>query len=71
MSIHMDMRRQLLAVSFPGLLKKQRLSIQDQNRFSTSHPKDLSDELLHIMAQYHPNICRHIHILPRVEAAGS
>jgi tRNA-2-methylthio-N6-dimethylallyladenosine synthase len=30
-------------------------------RFSTSHPKDLSDELLHMMAR-HENICRHIHL---------
>ena len=30
-------------------------------RFSTSHPKDLSDEVLQVMAQ-HPNICRHIHL---------
>ena len=30
-------------------------------RFSTSHPKDLSDELLHAMAR-HPNICRAIHL---------
>jgi tRNA-2-methylthio-N6-dimethylallyladenosine synthase len=30
-------------------------------RFSTSHPKDISDELLIKMAEY-PNICRHIHL---------
>ncbi len=30
-------------------------------RFATSHPKDLSDELLHAMAR-HPNICRAIHL---------
>jgi len=30
-------------------------------RFSTSHPKDLSDDLLHTMAGYE-NICRHIHL---------
>lgn len=30
-------------------------------RFSTNHPRDLSDELLHTMARY-PNICRHIHL---------
>jgi tRNA-2-methylthio-N6-dimethylallyladenosine synthase len=30
-------------------------------RFSTSHPKDLSDELLLVMAD-HPNICKHIHL---------
>jgi tRNA-2-methylthio-N6-dimethylallyladenosine synthase len=30
-------------------------------RFTTSHPKDLSDELLKTMAEKH-NICRHIHL---------
>ncbi|HOK50343.1 MAG TPA: tRNA (N6-isopentenyl adenosine(37)-C2)-methylthiotransferase MiaB [Bacteroidales bacterium] len=30
-------------------------------RYSTSHPKDLSDELLFVMAKY-PNICKHIHL---------
>jgi tRNA-2-methylthio-N6-dimethylallyladenosine synthase len=30
-------------------------------RFSTSHPKDISDEVLHIMAN-HENICKHIHL---------
>jgi tRNA-2-methylthio-N6-dimethylallyladenosine synthase len=30
-------------------------------RFSTSHPKDLSDEVLLVMAD-HPNICKHIHL---------
>ncbi len=30
-------------------------------RFSTSHPKDMSDEVLHTMANY-PNVCRHIHL---------
>ena len=30
-------------------------------RFSTSHPKDLSDDVLEVMAR-HENICRHIHL---------
>jgi tRNA-2-methylthio-N6-dimethylallyladenosine synthase len=30
-------------------------------RFSTSHPKDISDELLQTIAK-HENICRHIHL---------
>ncbi|HUW92660.1 MAG TPA: radical SAM protein, partial [Bacteroidales bacterium] len=30
-------------------------------RYSTSHPKDLSDDVLHTMAQ-HDNICKHIHL---------
>lgn len=30
-------------------------------RFSTSHPKDITDEVLHTMAKY-PNICKYIHL---------
>ncbi|MFM6975939.1 MAG: tRNA (N6-isopentenyl adenosine(37)-C2)-methylthiotransferase MiaB [Sphingobacteriaceae bacterium] len=30
-------------------------------RFSTSHPKDITDEVLHTMAQY-ANICKYIHL---------
>ncbi|MGI2299808.1 tRNA (N6-isopentenyl adenosine(37)-C2)-methylthiotransferase MiaB [Candidatus Cardinium hertigii] len=30
-------------------------------RFSTSHPKDMSDEVLYTMKRY-PNICKHIHL---------
>jgi tRNA-2-methylthio-N6-dimethylallyladenosine synthase len=30
-------------------------------RFSTSHPKDLNDDVLHVMAKYH-NICNYIHL---------
>ena len=30
-------------------------------RFATSHPKDMSDELLKVIAQ-HPNLCRAIHL---------
>ncbi len=30
-------------------------------RFSTSHPKDISDEVIHTMAK-HDNICKHIHL---------
>jgi tRNA-2-methylthio-N6-dimethylallyladenosine synthase len=30
-------------------------------RFATSHPKDMSDELLMVMARY-PNLCRSIHL---------
>jgi tRNA-2-methylthio-N6-dimethylallyladenosine synthase len=30
-------------------------------RFSTSHPKDITDDVLHTMAKYH-NICKYIHL---------
>jgi len=47
---------------FPELL--ERVASVDpllRVRFSTSHPKDISDELLHTIAR-HENICRHIHL---------
>lgn len=37
------------------------LSPELRVRFSTSHPKDMSDEVLHTMAKYH-NICKSIHL---------
>lgn len=49
-------------VDFPGLM---RLVAEAHPlvriRFATSHPKDLSDELLHIIAAY-PNLCKSIHL---------
>ena len=30
-------------------------------RFTTSHPKDMSDETLEVIARY-PNVCKHIHL---------
>ena len=30
-------------------------------RFSTSHPKDMTDDVLHVIAQY-PNVCKYIHL---------
>ena len=47
---------------FPMLLEK--VAMIDpllRVRFSTSHPKDLSDELLETMSRY-TNICKHIHL---------
>ncbi|MCQ2280445.1 MAG: tRNA (N6-isopentenyl adenosine(37)-C2)-methylthiotransferase MiaB [Bacteroidales bacterium] len=37
------------------------LSPQLRVRFATSHPKDISDELIHVIAKY-PNICKFIHL---------
>jgi tRNA-2-methylthio-N6-dimethylallyladenosine synthase len=49
-------------IGFPELLSRV-ASIDPllRVRFSTSHPKDLSDEVLHIMSM-HSNICKHIHL---------
>ncbi len=50
------------AVNFAQLLEQvARISPLLRVRFSTSHPKDITDEVLHTMARY-PNICRYIHL---------
>ena len=50
------------AVRFEDLLEQMALiSPQLRLRFATSHPKDMSDELLRTMAKY-PNLCRSIHL---------
>ena len=48
--------------SFPELMDRvAAIDPQLRVRFATSHPKDLSDELLEVMAS-HSNICRCIHL---------
>lgn len=47
---------------FAGLLEKVAQSAPDMRiRFTTSHPKDMADELLEVMAR-NSNIARHIHL---------
>ncbi|HOW31247.1 MAG TPA: tRNA (N6-isopentenyl adenosine(37)-C2)-methylthiotransferase MiaB [Bacteroidales bacterium] len=49
-------------LEFPGLLEEvAKVNPLLRVRFATSHPKDLSDELLEVMADY-PNICKAIHL---------
>lgn len=49
-------------ITFGKLLEKVALlSPLLRVRFSTSHPKDITDEVLHTMAKYE-NICRYIHL---------
>jgi tRNA-2-methylthio-N6-dimethylallyladenosine synthase len=49
-------------VRFPDLLEMvAEISPLLRVRFTTSHPKDLSDHLLKVITK-HPNICRHIHL---------
>ena len=49
-------------VTFANLLEKVALiSPLLRVRFSTSHPKDITDEVLHTMAK-HENICKYIHL---------
>ena len=49
-------------VNFAGLLTMvAQISPELRVRFSTSHPKDISDEVIDTMAAW-PNICHHIHL---------
>ncbi|MBN2659860.1 MAG: tRNA (N6-isopentenyl adenosine(37)-C2)-methylthiotransferase MiaB [Tannerellaceae bacterium] len=49
-------------ITFPMLLEKVALEAPDMRiRFTTSHPKDMSDDTLKVMAKY-PNLCKHIHL---------
>ena len=49
-------------VDFPELLKRVAEAVPEMRvRFVTSHPKDMSDYTLRVMAS-HPNLCRYIHL---------
>ena len=49
-------------VSFPRLLALVAETVPEiRVRFTTSHPKDMSDETLETIARY-PNVCKHIHL---------
>ena len=48
--------------SFPQLLQRVARAVPEMRvRFTTSHPKDMSDETLYVIAS-EPNICHHIHL---------
>ena len=50
------------SITFPALLKKVcAVDGIERIRFMTSHPKDLSDELIEVMAS-EPKICKHLHL---------
>lgn len=50
------------SITFPMLLERVALEAPDMRiRFTTSHPKDMSDDTLTVIAKY-PNLCRHIHL---------
>ena len=51
-----------VTVNFPELLEMvAQVDPKMRVRFSTSHPKDISDEVILMMARYE-NICKHIHL---------
>ena len=49
-------------MTFARLLKEiEKIDGLERIRFMTSHPKDLSDELIEVMGQS-KKICRHLHL---------
>jgi len=49
-------------VDFPQLLRRVAEEAPEMRvRFTTSHPKDMSDETLQVIAEM-PNVCKHIHL---------
>ena len=49
-------------VTFPMLLRIVAEAVPEMRvRFTTSHPKDMSDETLYVIAEV-PNVCKHIHL---------
>lgn len=50
------------AVTFPALLRRVAKAAPGVRvRFTTSHPKDMSDDTLRVIAE-EPNVCKHIHL---------
>ncbi|MHB8259396.1 MAG: tRNA (N6-isopentenyl adenosine(37)-C2)-methylthiotransferase MiaB [Bacteroidia bacterium] len=50
------------SVSFAQLLERVALVNPDLRvRFSTSHPKDMNDDVLHVIAKYE-NVCKYVHL---------
>ena len=51
-----------LSTNFPQLLRRVAEEAPEMRiRFTTSHPKDMSDETLRVIAEM-PNVCKHIHL---------
>jgi len=49
-------------IGFPELLRRVAEEVPTMRvRFTTSHPKDMSDETLKVIAEM-PNVCKHIHL---------
>ena len=49
-------------IGFPQLLRMVAEAVPEMRvRFTTSHPKDMSDETLRVIAEV-PNVCKHIHL---------
>ena len=49
-------------INFPKLVEMiAKINPNLRVRFTTSHPKDISDELIEVIARYN-NVCKHIHL---------
>jgi len=61
-SYHLESLGSLGELGFPNLLRRVAEEVPEMRvRFTTSHPKDMSDETLKVIAEM-PNICKHIHL---------
>ncbi|MBR1687944.1 MAG: tRNA (N6-isopentenyl adenosine(37)-C2)-methylthiotransferase MiaB [Prevotella sp.] len=61
-TIDLPSHQEGVGVGFPYLLRRVAEEAPGMRiRFTTSHPKDMSDETLHVIAEM-PNVCRHIHL---------
>ena len=61
-SVATDADGNSVTVTFPELLRRVARAVPAMRvRFTTSHPKDMSDETLRVIAD-EPNVCRHIHL---------
>ena len=61
-SYQLTMDNGQLTIGFPELLRKVAEEVPEMRiRFTTSHPKDMSDETLRVIAEM-PNVCKHIHL---------
>ena len=61
-SYHLESEKSLENFDFPRLLRKVAEEAPEiRIRFTTSHPKDMSDETLKVIAEM-PNVCKHIHL---------
>lgn len=57
-----DAREGSTIIDFPELLRRVANTFPKMRiRFTTSHPKDMSNDTLHVIAEC-PNVCRHIHL---------
>ena len=57
-----EVRNEKNSFLFPDLLRAVALEAPEMRiRFTTSHPKDMSDETLRVIAEM-PNVCKHIHL---------